>query len=155
MAANAQSLSIRYGRVLTPADHLSLRYEHWTNGAINLSLGGFMERSRRNNLNLSSYGGEILGEYASNREGYEAGVFGWRLGAGASWQVDNEPWIYKDWPASKRSSFGAIAELSGEWFMTDNFTLRAFAQQKYLLNQLIGRYRFLLGMCIAIRLNSF
>lgn len=152
---NAQSVSIRYARVLTPADHLSLRYEHWTNGAINLALGGFMERSRKNNLDLSAYGAELQAEYASSRQGYEESVFGYRLGIGGVWQIEHEPWIYKDWSVRQRSSFGLLGELTGEWFLTNNFTLRAFAQQRYLLNQAIGHYRFLMGLGLSYRLSSY
>lgn len=150
--ANSQTLSFRFGRTFTPSDHLSLRYEHWTNGAINLSLGGFMERSRKNNLNLSAYGIDLLAEYATNREGYEAGAFGLRYGLGASWQLENEPWIYKDWPFKRRLNYGLLGELSGEWFMTEHFTLRGSAQQKLLFNKDLGRYRFMLGLALAYRL---
>lgn len=154
MGANAQSISLRFGKNLTPSDHVSLRYEHWTNGALNLSLGGFFERSRKNNLNLSVLGAEALAEWAGNREGYAADAFGLRAGAGLSWQVENEPWIYKDWPFKRRSSFGLLGEFGAEWFMTDQFTLRGSLQQKILLNPHLGRYRFLLGLSLAYRLNN-
>ncbi len=151
---NGQSLSLRFGRNLTPSDHLSLRYEHWTNGAVNLSLGGFMERSRKSNLNLSAYGVDLLAEYTTNREGYQTGAFGLRYGLGATWQIESEPWIYKDWPFKKRMNYGLFGELSGEWFMTKHFTLRVTTQQKILFNPDLGRYRFLSGLGLVYRLSS-
>ncbi len=47
---SGQSLSMRFARNLTPADHLSLRYERWTNSKLNVAVGGFMEQSRKNKL---------------------------------------------------------------------------------------------------------
>lgn len=151
---HAQTLQLRMGHSFIPASHLSLRYEHWTNSAINLSLGGFMERSRKNNLNYSVYGAELLAEFASNREGLSAGAFGWRAGLGGVWQIENDPFVYKDWPFKRRMNYGLAGELSGEWFMTENFTLRASLQQKILFNKELGRYRFMLGLGLAYCLNA-
>lgn len=152
IAANGQSISLRAGHSFTPASHLSLHYEHWTNGAVNLSFGGFMERSRKNNLNYSAYGVELLGETASNREGFSAGAFGWRGGIGGVWQVESDPFVYKDWPLKKRMNYGLTGELSGEWFMTESFSLRSILQQKIFFNKELGRYRFMLGLALAYRL---
>lgn len=152
---SCQSLSMRFARNLTPADHLSLRYERWTNSKLNVAVGGFMEQSRKNNLNLSVYGAELLTEYASNRVGYEAGAFGFRAGLGASWQIEQEPWLYKDWTIKERSSLGLLGEVSGEWFMTDKFSLRLSTQQKFLLNQLLGRQRFLIGLSLVYKLSDY
>lgn len=155
IVANAQNVRVQAGQSLLPASHLSLRYEHWTNGTFNLSLGGFYEQSRKNKLHYSCYGLDLLGEYASNREGYSAGPFGLRYGLGATSQIENDPWIYKDWPLSKRFNYGLLAEISGEWFMTDIFTLRAGIQQKILFNPSLGHYRFLLGLGLAWKLNTY
>lgn len=153
--AKAQSISLRLGHAFNPADHISLRYEHWTNGAVNISLGGFYERSRKSMLNYSGYGIELLGEYATNREGYAAGTFGLRYGLGVTAMVDNEPWVYKDWSFTKRLNYGLFGEITGEWFMTDDFTLRSCLQQKALFKGDLGHYRFLASLGLAWRLNTY
>ncbi|MES2006378.1 MAG: hypothetical protein V4450_17805 [Bacteroidota bacterium] len=154
-SANSQAVAIRAGHSLVPDDYLALRYAHWTNGAINVSFGGFAERSRKNNLDFSAYGADLIAEYASNREGYQAGAFGLRSGIGASWQAENEPWVYRDWPLKRRMSLGLVGELSGEWFMAPAFTLKAFAQQKLLFNPDLGRYRLVFGLGLTYHLSSY
>jgi hypothetical protein len=152
---SAQAISLRWGQTLPSTNHVSLRYEHWTNGTINFSLGGFFERSRERQLNYSCYGADLLAEFASSREGFTAGAFGLRYGFGATALIENEPWIYKDWAWSKRISFGLLAEVAGEWFLTDNFTLRAGLQQKALLHSSLGHYRFQGSLGLAWRLNTY
>lgn len=151
----AQAISFRMGESLPATSHVSLRYEHWTNGAINFSLGGFFERSRERQLNYTSYGADLLAEYASNREGFTAGAFGLRYGFGATAGIENEPWLYKDWPWSKRLGYGLLAELNAEWFMTDNFTLRCGMQQKALFQSSLGHYRILGSLGLAWALNTY
>jgi hypothetical protein len=154
-AGTAQSISLQLGRSIAPADHISLRYEHWTNNSINFSLGGFFERSRERQLNYSAYGIDLLAEYASNREGFTQGTFGLRYGLGTTVLIENEPWILKDYPWHKRLSYGLMAELAGEWFMTDNFTLRAGLQQKCLFHSALGHFNFLGHLSLAWKLNSY
>ena len=114
VVTNEQSIGIRYGHSLTPADHLSLRYEHWTNSMVNLSITAFMEKSRFANLNYSCYGADFLAEYSASRGAEALPVISWKAGAGATWQIEQEPWLYKDLPASKRMSYGLVAEGSVE-----------------------------------------
>lgn len=150
-----QSLSIRAARSFLPGDHVSLRYEHWTNSSLNLSGGVFMEKSRKNLLDFSAYGAEVLSEYATNREGFSAGPFGLRAGLGLTWQTENEKWVYSNWTTGKRSGFGVVGEVNGEWFMTEHFSLRLVLQQRWIVNPSIGKYRFLAGIGLVYNLNSY
>lgn len=151
---NAQSLSFSAGRSFPSTDHLHVRYEHWTNGKVNLSLGAVYERSHNRLLNYSCYGADLLGEYATNREGYTGGVFGLRYGLGATAMIDSEPWLNKDLSSRKRLSYGLLGELGVEWFMTEHFTLRLGLQQKALFQSAMGHYRFLCALGLAWRLNN-
>lgn len=141
----AQSVSLRAAHNFMPARHFSLRYEHWTNGTLNLAVGGFMERSFVHGLNYSSFGIDALLESNFNPEGYEAGKFGLKSAVGLNWLAVQEPWVYKDLPLSKRSAFGLTGELTGMWFMTETFSLRANIQQKFLFSNSLGRSRILMG----------
>lgn len=152
---SSQSIEIRAGRSLIPGDYVALRYQHYTNGAINFSLSAFAERSKKSGLDYTAYGADLMAECASNREGYEAGVFGLRGGIGACWQVESEPWVYRGWPLKKRMSFGLVGEIAGEWFMTSTFSLKAFTQQKILFNPDIGRYRLVFGLGLVYRLSNY
>lgn len=87
---------MRAGRSLDGADYLSLRYAHWSNGSVNFSLGGFFERSRRNQLRYSCYGTDLLAQYCPLEAGDPLPLFfSWRLGVRATWQMVHEPWLYK------------------------------------------------------------
>lgn len=119
----AQSVSLRGAHNFLPAQHVALRYEHWTNGKLNLAAGGFVERSFVYGLNYSSCGIDVLIESNANQERYEAEKFGLKTAFGINWLTVQEPWVYKDWPLSKRSAFGLTGELSGIWYMTPTFSL--------------------------------
>lgn len=106
-------------------------------------------------MNYSAYGIDLLAEAMSNREGYSAGAFGLGGGLGATGMVENDTLVYKDWSFKKRLNYGLLGEISGEWFMIENLTLRLILQQKILFNADFGRYRFLIGLCLAYRLNSY
>ncbi|SDX02283.1 hypothetical protein SAMN05444410_10860 [Hydrobacter penzbergensis] len=146
MTASAQSFGIRLGHSLTPADYLSLRYEHWTNGTINFTLAGFAERSKNHSLNYANYGADLQAEYASSRNSDALPLWGWRAGLGATWQIENDPWVYKDLPGRSRMNYGAVCELSGECFISDAFRLNAFIQQKLLFNTKLGSLRSCFGL---------
>ncbi len=155
VGTNAQSVSLRYAGVLTPADHLSLRYEHGTNGAINLSLGGFYERSRDYFLNYSCYGSDLLAEYSANRNADALPLFGLRFGLGATWQVVSEPWLYKGLSFSERMNYGLLGEANLDCHLSDAFRLNLFGQHKYLLRSLSGGTRFCFGLGLAYHLSSY
>ena len=151
VVANAQQISIRAGKSFTPADFLSLRYEHWSNSRLHLCLGGYMERSFRSGLNYSAYGVDLLLNCYATNASYEDGRFGFKTGVGTLWQIEYEPWLYRDWTAKQRSSFGLTGEISGSWYMTEAFTLSNFFQQKILFNPKLGRSRFVVGIELAYR----
>lgn len=155
MGTNAQWLGVRAGRSLSPADYLSLRYEHWTNGAINLSLGGFFERSRERLLTYSCYGADLLAEYAANRNGDALPLFGLRFGLGSSWQVVDEPWLYKGLSFSERMNYGLLGEATIDCHLSDAFRLSVFGQHKYLFRSLAGRSRTCFGLGLAYHLSSY
>lgn len=153
--ANAQSLCLRGGKTLVPADYFSLRYIHPTNGKFHFSIGSFYERSHRDLLHYSSLGVDLMTELHSIHHQNLNQPFGVSSAIGLSWQVEREPWLYKDWPLSKRSSFGLAGEINGYWFFSEAFALNSFLQQKILFNPLLGRYRFIGGLGIHYRLGSY
>jgi hypothetical protein len=155
VTASGQSFGIRLGHSLTPADHLSLRYEHWTNSTINFTLAGFAERSRNHSLNYACYGADLLTEYASSRNTDALLLWGWRAGLGATWQIEHDPWVYKDLRASGRMNYGAACELSGECFISDVFRLNVFTQQKLLFNTKLGSLRNSFGIGLSYLFPSF
>lgn len=151
----SQSIGILAGNFASPSDYFSLRYSHYSNLPVNGAIGIFGESSLKNGLNYSSYGLDVLGEYASTQGSDGQNVFGFKVGVGASWQIENEPWVYRDWPFKKRMNYGLVGEVAGEWFMTPAFSLSMFAQQKYLFNPALGRYRLVLGLGLAYRISSY
>lgn len=152
---NAQSLGLRAGHSLTPADHLSLRYEHWTNSTVNFALGCFFERNKSRGLNYSCYGLDLLAEYASSRATDSQPLFGWRGGLGATWQLESEPWLYKDIPASKRINYGLAGEGAIECYLSEVFRLSLFASQKYLLRPSLGSTRFCWGLGLTYNFPGY
>jgi hypothetical protein len=151
--SNAQQISLRAAKSLAPADQLSIRYEHWSNSTIHFCLGTFMERSQTKGLNHATYGIDLIAHSYSGVASYEDGVFGLRGGLGVNWQFEHEPWLYRNWSFSKKSSFGLTGEITGCWYLTDVFSMNCFFQQKILFNQLLGRSRIALGLELAYRLG--
>lgn len=152
---NAQSIGLRLGHTLTPSDHVSLKYEHWTNGVLNFSLAGFFERSRKNALLYSCYGADLLAEYSPLVAGDPLPLLSWRAGLGVTWQLVSEPWVYKGLSPYQRMNYGLSSEASVECNLTDVFRLSLFAQQKYLLRRSLGSTRFCLGLGLAYRFSSY
>lgn len=149
MVTNAQSISLFAGKSFSPADYLSLRYTHYSNSPFKLSLGAFTERGNQHRLNYTSYGADLLlvcnqlnGQYPDKRGGLVGAI-------GIGWQVDREPWLYKDWPLSKRSSLGLTGEVAYQYYLSDAFNLGIFSQQKILFNPSIGRCRWILGLSLS------
>jgi hypothetical protein len=151
LCARSQSVTLRGGHTLTPSDYVSLGYEQPTNTSLNYSLRAFLESSRRNNLNYSAYGLELLAVTQPNLES----TFSFRGGFGATAQIEREPWVYKTMSSSQKLNYGLIAEASGIWLMTDAFSLELFAQQKYLFNSALGRLRFGFGIGLTYHFNNY
>jgi hypothetical protein len=155
MNANAQSLCLRGGKSLVPADYFSLRYTHPTNGKLHFVFGVYHERSHRDLLQYTSFGMDLMTElYSNHAERLDQGL-GLSSAIGLCWQAEHEPWLYKDWPLSKRSSFGLAGEINAHWFLSSAFTLSSFFQQKMLFNPLLGRYRLMGGLGIHYRFSSY
>ncbi|MES2329974.1 MAG: conjugal transfer protein TraO [Bacteroidota bacterium] len=154
MTANAQSLGLRLGHSLTPADHLSLRYEHWTNGSVNPTAAFFYERSRANCLNYSCYGIDVLGEYVANRASLSDNLFGWRAGIGATILNENEPWLYKTSTFVQRLNYGLACEGAIECYLSEVFRLSLFAQQKLFFRSSLGSTQFLFGLGLTYNLSA-
>ena len=148
----AQSIGIHAGRSVLPADYFSLRYTHYSNYPINAAVGVFAERSHSHGLNYSAYGFDLLGEFASNQN--EPTVFAFRVGMGGSFQMENEPWLYKDLSFKQRINYGLVGELAGEWWMSGNICLTVFTQQKWLFNKSLGTSRFAYGIGLKILLAN-
>lgn len=144
--SNAQSVGVRLGHSLVPADHLSLKYSHWTNGAVNFSLAGFFERSRKYALDYSYYGADLLAEYVPLRAGDPLPLFSWRAGAGLTAGRATEPWLLKDIPSSASWNYGAVGEAVLQCSLTDIFRIDLFAQQKLLFHSPPGSTHFVFGL---------
>ncbi|MDB5231557.1 MAG: hypothetical protein JWN76_2362 [Chitinophagaceae bacterium] len=139
---DAQSIELRGGHTLFPSNYESLGYEHYTNNFFNFAARAYYEKSRKSNLLYSTYGADLLVQTFLNREQN----FSARAAFGANVQTELEPWIYQDWKASTRLNYGILAELSGNWIMTEAFSLNLFAQQKLLFNKALGLTRFAFGL---------
>jgi hypothetical protein len=151
----AQSIGLRLGHGLVPADHVSLRYEHWTNSDINFSGALSYENSRANSLRYHCFSFDLLGEYVPNREAISEYLFGWRFGLGATIQNEIEPWLFKSTTFSQRLNYGLVGETSLECYLTENFRASLFAQQKILLRPALGSLRFAFGIGLNYNLSGF
>lgn len=151
----SQSIGILAGHYAFPADYFSLRYSHYSNLPVNGAIGIFRESSHTSGLNYSSYGIDVLGEYASTQGDYDQHVFGFKAGIGASLQIENEAWVYQGFNGSQRMNYGIVGELTGEWGMSSHFCLSAFVQQKVLFKKPLGTTRFVFGLGLKILLNNY
>jgi hypothetical protein len=151
----AQSIGLRLGHSLVPADHVSIRYEHWTNSDINLAGSLSYENSRVNSLRYNSFSFDLMGEYVANRQSISEYLFGWRFGLGTTIQNESEPWVLKNTTFSQRLNYGIVGECALECYLTENFRTSVFAQQKYLLRPALGSLRFAFGIGLTYNLTSF
>ena len=146
----AQSIGVRLGHSLTPADHVSLHYAHWTNGGVNPAATVYYERSRANGLNYSCYGLDLLGEVAGDRQ--NESLFGWRAGLGGTVQYESDSWVFKNISVLQRLNYGIAAEGSIECYLTEIFSIHLFAQQKFLFRTVLGSTRFAFGIGLTYTL---
>lgn len=151
---NSQAIEIRAGRSLTPGDYVSIRYESYSNIFINLSAKVYMERSKKNGFDYSAYGLDIMTEYYTKLGQNTNHLFELKAGLGATWHLENEPWIYKGWSSSRKMNYGFAGEMVGEWAVAEEFSLTVFAQQKYLFNKALGCTRFAFGIGIKCKIGE-
>lgn len=151
LCARSQSAGLRGGFTLTPAAYFSLSYEQPTNTLVNYSLRAFLENSRKNNLNYSAYGLDLLAVTQVNNEI----PFSFRGGFGVTAHLENEPWAYKALSASQKIAYGVVAEAAGVWSATEAFSFELFAQQKYVFNRVLGHWRFAFGIGVAYHFSNF
>ncbi len=149
----SQSIELRGGQSIFPANYVSLRYNHYTNSEVNISGGVFTESSRKNRLHYNVYGADLLGQYASSCDGDDS-KFSYRAGLGATCQLESEPWVYKDMNTGQKINYGLLGELAGEWNMTNVFSLSVFVQQKYLFNKDLGTKHFVFGLGLAYHFDN-
>jgi hypothetical protein len=148
----SQNLELRAGKTLFPGMYTSFRYEHRTNTEINLIGEVFSETSNKNNLRYRVYGINLLAQYSSDRE--NENTFSFNAGLGGSLQIENEPWVYKDWGIPKRLNYGLIAELASILTLSDAFAICVYAQQKYFFNKHLGTTHFLFGVGLSYHLSQ-
>jgi len=129
--------------------------KQWTNGAINLTGALSYENSRANGLRYGCFSFDVLGEYVANREAISEYLFGWRFGLGGTIQNENEPWLFKNSSFSQLLNYGIVGESAVECYLTENFRLSLFAQQKFLLRPALGSLRFAFGIGLTYNLSSF
>ncbi len=155
LACAAQSIEIRAGLSGIPGNYLSIGYEHYSNYVFNFSGRVFAEGSMVNQLRYKAYGLDLLMEYGSNQDDNGASIFAFRIGLGATGQIENEPWIYGALKGNQKMNYGFVGVLSGEWWMSENFCLSAFVQQKYLFNSSLGNTRLAFGGGLKFRLHNY
>jgi hypothetical protein len=149
LVANAQSISLSAAKSFSPSDYLSIRYSHFSNHPFKLSSNLFMEKSQRNLLGYTSYGLDLLCVTDPLQTDQAFSAFAFSGGVGLCWLVENEPWLYKDWPLSKRSSLGLVGEIAGHYRCGQYFSLGLFGQQKILFNHHLGSTRWLIGLRLS------
>ncbi len=154
-SAFSQSFEIRAGNNLMPGNYLSVGYEHFSNYVFNFSGRGFAEGSNFKGLRYRAYGLNMLVEYSSNQDPSEPSIFAFRLGLGANGQIESEPWIYSSLKMHQRISYGFVGTLSGEWWMSENFCLSVFAEQKWLFNTAMGNARSAFGLGLKFKLSNY
>ncbi len=149
---HAQEIELRGGATIMPGIYTSLRYEHYTNSAINVAGGVFLESSRKNRLSYSSKGIDLLAQYKTATDDHPQ--FWFKGGLGASCELVNEPWVYKDLKASSRINYGILADGAGVIRLTDAFSLSAFVQQKILFRKITGSSHFIFGIGLSYSLSQ-
>jgi hypothetical protein len=150
---NTQSLEFRYGKTFSVGDYAALRYRHTTSTSIDASLAVFINGLRRGAIRFWGYGVDLLGEYYTAVGDNTDHLFELKVGLGATANIDNDPWVYKDLPMLSRLNYGIAAELSGELRLSENISLTSFLQQKILFNKNLGRFSFTLGLGFKINLD--
>ncbi len=154
-SAYSQSVELQAGSNGMPGNYLSLGYEHYSNYVLNFSGRLFAEGSRVNGLQYKAYGLNLMAEYGSNQDAGPASVFAFRAGLGLNGQIESEPWIYQHLSSHQRINYGFVGTLSGEWWMSENFCLSVFGEQKYLFNTSLGSTRCAFGLGLKFRLSNY
>lgn len=151
---NAQNISLLAGKSFSPAEFFTLRYTHYSNSPFRLSLGASLEKGSKHRLSYGAFGSDLSIVYDPTLSSYPDRRGGLATALGLCWQVDQEPWLYKNWSFSERSSFGLSSEISYNYFLSDAFRLGIFGQQKILFNPRIGRYRCGIGLSLSHMLGN-
>lgn len=149
---SAQTFQLRGGQSLFPGLYAALRYEHPSNSEINLAGGVYLETANKYNLRFRCYGAEIMAQFSSDRE--NENLFSFKTALGANVQVENEPWVYKDWDIPKRMNYGFVADGACVLNLSDAFSISIFAQQKFLFNKKLGNTHFVFGVGLSYRLSQ-
>ena len=153
--AFSQSLEIRAGNNAMPGNYLSVGYEHYSNYVLNFSGRVFAEGSKVKGLQYRAYGVNMMAEYGSNQDPTETSIFSFRVGFGANGQIESEPWIYSNLKTHQRITYGLVGSLSGEWWMSENFCLSVFGEQKWLFHTAMGNTRSAFGLGLKFRLSNY
>ena len=148
----SQTIELRAGQTLFPGMYAAFRYEHPSNSEINLAGGLYLESANKYNLRYRCYGAEILAQYTSDHD--NENLFSFKASLGGIIQIENEPWVYKDWNIPKRLNYGIAAEAAGILNLSDAFALSVFGQQKFLFNKILGTTHFLFGAGLSYRLSQ-
>jgi hypothetical protein len=140
------AIELRAGKSLLPGDYVGVGYHQPTNLPFTFSVGAFLERSRVHSLHYSSYGAEALLELRSS-------VL--RFCAGSMVQYEEEAWVYPDRSFTQKLNYGLVAEVGAELYLTDAFSLIAFANQRFLFNTALGKTHFVFGVGIKYSFNNY
>lgn len=149
VVTNAQTISFSGGKSFSPANFLSLRYTHYSNSPFKISLGADLEKGTKHRLIYGSFGTDLSINYDPTLSSYPDRRGGLAGAVGFCWQVEHEPWLYKDWSFAERSSFGLSSEISYNYYLSGAFRLGIFGHQKMLFNPRLGRYRCGIGLSLS------
>lgn len=150
---HAQNIELRGGRTLFPGTYVALKYEHYTNSMINVMGGMFMESSKRNSLSYSAFGVDLAAQYKPQPN--ENSLLSFSSALGATAEVVNEPWVYKDRELLSRLNYGLLADVACVLPLTEVFSLSAFVQQKYYFKPSLGTTHFGFGIGIKFSFSNY
>ena len=151
--SNAQSIELRAGKNLIPADHFGIRYSHYTNSEVNLAGGFFIESSVQNGLRYKAFGLDLLAQYVFGRGDEVNSTISFKSSFGLTGEIESEPWIYQGLSFNQRFNYGLVAEGSGKWMMSEVFGLNLFAQQRWLFNKRLGSTACVFGLGLVYHFN--
>lgn len=137
LVSNAQAIEISGGQSFIPGDYVSLCYESSPDYNLQWAFKGFYERAHLHSFKYSSFGIDALAVFP---------IDALRLAAGPTIQLENEPWVYRNWDLSRRLNFGITAQAALQWDVSQNISITATAQQKFLLNPSLGSTRFIVSI---------
>jgi hypothetical protein len=144
--AHAQAIEIRGGHSLVPGDYVALSYHQPTNFSFGFGGRVFLDKSKTHGLNYSAIGVDGLVEFPFSAI---------KISGGPTVQYESEPWVYQYRSFSQKLNYGLCVDGSAALYLTEAFSLTAFANQKFLFNKNLGQTHFVFGIGIKYSFSNF